>query len=160
MGPPSNPEFLHQVIPITHLLLRMLSRPNIASKKHGFGNTTTRSSHKPQSNHLSVLKTARRRWTSCTGPVLRISCFKRYFSRYSDIDAGAMAAAAVDEAVRNAVCTGVIFQDCGIGQFLLARPVKSKLQMGNSNLHNYWRKSRIGRICRAYFVPVSQERTR
>ena len=46
--------------------------------------------------------------------------------RYSDIDAGAMAVAAVDEAVRNAVCVGVDLQKiAGLDNFCWPDPIQS-----------------------------------
>jgi phosphoribosylformylglycinamidine synthase len=76
--------------------------------------------------------------------------------RYSDIDAGAMAAAAVDEAVRNAVCTGVdLSRIAGLDNFCWPDPIESKKTPdGRFKLAQLVRANReLERICRAYFVP-------
>jgi phosphoribosylformylglycinamidine synthase len=76
--------------------------------------------------------------------------------RYSDIDAGAMAAAAVDEAVRNAVCTGVdLSKVAGLDNFCWPDPIESKKTPdGKFKLAQLVRANReLERICRAYFVP-------
>ena len=76
--------------------------------------------------------------------------------RYSDIDAGAMAAAAVDEAVRNAVCTGVdLSKIAGLDNFCWPDPIESKKTPdGKFKLAQLVRANReLERICRAYFVP-------
>ena len=93
------------------VLLDLLARPNIASKE-----TWVR-----QYDHEVIAQTAVKPFVGVErdGPAdagviapihgnprgLVVSC--GIAPRYSDIDAGAMAAAAIDEAVRNAVCVGV-----------------------------------------------------
>jgi len=76
--------------------------------------------------------------------------------RYSDIDAGAMAVAAVDEAVRNAVCAGVnLDKIAGLDNFCWPDPIESKKTPdGQFKLAQLVRANReLERICRAYFVP-------
>ncbi len=92
------------------LLLRMLSRPNICSKEF----IATQYDHNVQGTAvMGPLQGPGRVYaeTSITRPVLTspkgIVLSQGLFPRYSDIDTGAMAAAALDMAVRNAVAAGV-----------------------------------------------------
>ena len=67
-----------------------------------------------------------------------------------------MAAAAVDEAVRNAVCTGVdLSKIAGLDNFCWPDPIESKKTPdGKFKLAQLVRANReLERICRAYFVP-------
>jgi phosphoribosylformylglycinamidine synthase len=76
--------------------------------------------------------------------------------RYSDIDAGAMVAAAIDEAVRNAVCVGVdIDKMAGLDNFCWPDPIESeKTPDGKFKLAQLVRANReLERICRAYRLP-------
>ena len=76
--------------------------------------------------------------------------------RYSDIDAYAMAAASVDEALRNAVCVGVDLDlIAGLDNFCWPDPVESsKTPDGRYKLAQLVRANRaIDDICRAYRLP-------
>ena len=76
--------------------------------------------------------------------------------RYSDIDAYAMAAASVDEAVRNAVCVGVdLNRIAGLDNFCWPDPVESeKTPDGRFKLAQLVRANRaIEDVCRAYSLP-------
>ncbi len=76
--------------------------------------------------------------------------------RYSDIDAYAMAAAAVDEALRNAVCVGVdLDMIAGLDNFCWPDPVESpKTPDGRFKLAQLVRANRaIDDVCRAYRLP-------
>ena len=126
-----------------HLLHAMLKRPNIASKE-----TWVR-----QYDHEVIAQTAIKPFVGVErdGPGdagviaplhgnphgLVISC--GIAPRYSDIDAGAMAAAAIDEAVRNAVCVGLdVDKMAGLDNFCWPDPIESsKHQMAVSNSLNW-----------------------
>ncbi len=76
--------------------------------------------------------------------------------RYSDIDAYAMAAASVDEALRNAVCVGVdLNRIAGLDNFCWPDPVESKKTPdGRFKLAQLVRANRaIEDVCRAYSLP-------
>lgn len=76
--------------------------------------------------------------------------------RYSDIDAYAMAAASVDEAVRNAVCVGVdLNRIAGLDNFCWPDPVESeKTPDGRFKLAQLVRANRaLEDVCRAYSLP-------
>ena len=76
--------------------------------------------------------------------------------RYSDIDAHAMAAAAVDEALRNAVCVGVdLDMVAGLDNFCWPDPVESeKTPDGRYKLAQLVRANRaLEEACRAYRLP-------
>ena len=76
--------------------------------------------------------------------------------RYSDIDAGAMVAASIDEAVRNAVCVGVdINKMAGLDNFCWPDPIESeKTPDGKFKLAQLVRANReLERVCRAYRLP-------
>ena len=76
--------------------------------------------------------------------------------RYSDIDAGAMAAASIDEAVRNAVCAGVdVDKMAGLDNFCWPDPIESeKTPDGKFKLAQLVRANReLERVCRAYRLP-------
>ena len=76
--------------------------------------------------------------------------------RYSDIDAYAMAAASVDEALRNAVCVGVdLDRIAGLDNFCWPDPVESKKTPdGRFKLAQLVRANRaIEDVCRSYFLP-------
>ncbi len=142
------------------LLLELLSRPNIASKE-----TWVR-----QYDHEVIAQTAvkpfvgvERDGPSDAGVIapihgdprgLVVSC--GIAPRYSDIDAGAMAAAAIDEAVRNAVCVGVDLEKiAGLDNFCWPDPIQSeKTPDGKFKLAQLVRANReLERICRAYRLP-------
>ena len=144
----------------TPLLLRMLSRPNIASKE-----TWVR-----QYDHEVIAQTAVKPFVGVErdgpgdagllapihGSTKGLVVSNGISPRYSDIDAGAMAAAAVDEAVRNAVCTGVdLSKVAGLDNFCWPDPIESKKTPdGRFKLAQLVRANReLERICRAYFVP-------
>ena len=76
--------------------------------------------------------------------------------RYSDIDAYAMAAASVDEALRNAVCVGVDLDlISGLDNFCWPDPIEStKTPDGKYKLAQLVRANRaLDEVCRAYRLP-------
>lgn len=144
----------------SELLLQLLARPNVASKE-----TLVR-----QYDHEVICQTVVKPFVGkeCDGPgdsgVLAplygdphgfvVSC--GLAPRYSDIDAGAMAAAAVDEAVRNAICSGVDpAKMAGCDNFCWPDPILSeKTPDGKFKLAQLVRANReLERACRGYMVP-------
>ena len=142
------------------LLEGMLKRPNIASKE-----TWVR-----QYDHEVIAQTAIKPFVGVErdgpgdagviAPIhgdphgLVISC--GIAPRYSDIDAGAMAAASIDEAVRNAVCVGLdVDKMAGLDNFCWPDPIESeKTPDGRFKLAQLVRANReLERICRAYRLP-------
>lgn len=142
------------------LLLRMLARPNIASKE-----TWVR-----QYDHEVIAQTAVKPFVGVArdgpgdagliAPIhgdphgLVISC--GIAPRYSDLDAGAMAAASIDEAVRNAVCVGLdVDKMAGLDNFCWPDPIESsKTPDGRFKLAQLVRANReLERVCRAYRLP-------
>lgn len=76
--------------------------------------------------------------------------------RYSDIDAYAMTAAAIDEAVRNAVCVGVdLDKIAGLDNFCWPDPIESeKTPDGRFKLAQLVRSNQaLDDVCRAYDLP-------
>ena len=76
--------------------------------------------------------------------------------RYSDIDSYAMAAASVDEALRNAVCVGVDLDlISGLDNFCWPDPIESsKTPDGKYKLAQLVRANRaLDEVCRAYRLP-------
>jgi phosphoribosylformylglycinamidine synthase len=76
--------------------------------------------------------------------------------RYSDIDAYAMTAASIDEALRNAVCVGVDLDlIAGLDNFCWPDPVESeKTPDGRYKLAQLVRANRaLDEVCRAYKLP-------
>ena len=76
--------------------------------------------------------------------------------RYSDIDSYAMAAASIDEALRNAVCVGVDLElIAGLDNFCWPDPVESaKTPDGRYKLAQLVRANRaLDEVCRAYKLP-------
>ena len=76
--------------------------------------------------------------------------------RYSDIDAYSMTAAAIDEAVRNAVCVGVDLEMiAGLDNFCWPDPIQSeKTPDGKQKLAQLVRSNRaLEDVCRAYRLP-------
>lgn len=144
----------------TDLLRGMLQRPNIASKE-----TWVR-----QYDHEVIAQTAIKPFVGVErdgpgdagviAPIhgdphgLVISC--GIAPRYSDIDAGAMAAASIDEAVRNAVCVGLdVDKMAGLDNFCWPDPIEStKTPDGRFKLAQLVRANReLERVCRAYRLP-------
>ena len=142
------------------LLEGMLKRPNIASKE-----TWVR-----QYDHEVIAQTAIKPFVGVErdgpgdagviAPIhgdphgLVISC--GIAPRYSDIDAGAMAAASIDEAVRNAVCVGLdVDKMAGLDNFCWPDPIEStKTPDGRFKLAQLVRANReLERVCRAYRLP-------
>ena len=142
------------------LLEAMLKRPNIASKE-----TWVR-----QYDHEVIAQTAIKPFVGVErdgpgdagviAPIhgdphgLVISC--GIAPRYSDIDAGAMAAASIDEAVRNAVCVGLdVDKMAGLDNFCWPDPIESeKTPDGRFKLAQLVRANReLERVCRAYRLP-------
>ena len=141
--------------------MRMLARPNIASKE-----TWVR-----QYDHEVIAQTAVKPFVGVErdgpgdagllapvhGSTHGLVVSNGISPRYSDIDAGAMAAAAVDEAVRNAVCTGVdLSKIAGLDNFCWPDPIESKKTPdGKFKLAQLVRANReLERICRAYFLSL------
>ena len=144
----------------TAMLHAMLQRPNIASKE-----TWVR-----QYDHEVIAQTAIKPFVGrdrdgpgdagVIAPIhgnphgLVISC--GIAPRYSDIDAGAMAAAAIDEAVRNGVCVGLdVDKMAGLDNFCWPDPIESaKTPDGRFKLAQLVRANReLERVCRAYRLP-------
>ena len=144
----------------SELLLRMLARPNIASKE----------SWVRQYDHEVIAQTAVKPFVGVNrdGPGdagviaplygdphgLVISC--GIAPRYSDLDAGAMAAASIDEAVRNAVCAGInVDKMAGLDNFCWPDSIESvKTPDGKFKLAQLVRANReLERVCRAYKLP-------
>ena len=142
------------------ILIDLLARPNIASKE-----TWVR-----QYDHEVIAQTAvkpfvgvERDGPADAGVIAPIHGNPRGLvvsngiaPRYSDIDAGAMAAAAIDEAVRNAVCVGVdVDKIAGLDNFCWPDPIQSeKTPDGKFKLAQLVRANReLERICRAYRLP-------
>ena len=144
----------------SELLQAMLQRPNIASKE-----TWVR-----QYDHEVIAQTAIKPFVGVErdgpgdagviAPIhgdphgLVISC--GIAPRYSDIDAGAMAAASIDEAVRNAVCVGLdVDKMAGLDNFCWPDPIESvKTPDGRFKLAQLVRANReLERVCRAYRLP-------
>ena len=144
----------------SELMLNMLARPNIASKE-----TWVR-----QYDHEVIAQTAIKPFVGVErdgpgdagliAPIhgnphgLVISC--GITPRYSDIDAGAMAAASIDEAVRNAVCAGVdVDKIAGLDNFCWPDSIESvKTPDGKFKLAQLVRANReLERVCRAYRLP-------
>ena len=142
------------------LLNEMLARPNIASKE-----TWVR-----QYDHEVIAQTVVKPFVGVErdgpgdagliAPIhgnpqgLVVSC--GIAPRYSDIDAGAMVAASIDEAVRNAVCVGVdIDKMAGLDNFCWPDPIESeKTPDGKFKLAQIVRANReLERVCRAYRLP-------
>jgi phosphoribosylformylglycinamidine (FGAM) synthase-like enzyme len=138
----------------------MLARPNIASKE-----TWVR-----QYDHEVIAQTAIKPFVGVKrdgpgdagliAPIhgnphgLVVSC--GIAPRYSDIDAGAMAAASIDEAVRNAVCAGVdVDKIAGLDNFCWPDSIESvKTPDGRFKLAQLVRANReLERVCRAYRLP-------
>tara|TARA_B100001093_G_scaffold212642_1_gene204081 strand:+ start:3990 stop:7037 length:3048 start_codon:yes stop_codon:yes gene_type:complete len=159
---PFNPESIQLPEHAGHndLLLRMLARPNIASKE----------SWVRQYDHEVIAQTAVKPFVGIErdgpgdagviAPIhgdphgLVISC--GIAPRYSDLDAGAMAAASIDEAVRNAVCAGVnVDKMAGLDNFCWPDPIESeKTPDGKFKLAQLVRANReLERVCRAYRLP-------
>ena len=144
----------------SELMIDMLARPNIASKE-----TWVR-----QYDHEVIAQTAIKPFVGVKrdgpgdagliAPIhgnphgIVISC--GIAPRYSDIDAGAMAAASIDEAVRNAVCAGVdVDKIAGLDNFCWPDSIESvKTPDGKFKLAQLVRANReLERVCRAYRLP-------
>ena len=164
--PPTTEPFLPDLLSLdgdadhSSLLLRMLARPNIASKE----------SWVRQYDHEVIAQTAVKPFVGVErdGPGdagviaplhgnphgIVISC--GIVPRYSDLDAGAMAAASIDEAVRNAVCAGVdVDKIAGLDNFCWPDSIESiKTPDGKFKLAQLVRANReLERVCRAYRLP-------
>ena len=160
-NPPTPTDFTPP-IEVNHndLLHGMLQRPNIASKE-----TWVR-----QYDHEVIAQTAVKPFVGVQrdgpgdagliAPIhgnphgLVISC--GIAPRYSDLDAGAMAAAAIDEAVRNGVCVGLdVDKMAGLDNFCWPDPIESsKTPDGRFKLAQLVRANReLERVCRAYRLP-------
>ena len=142
------------------LLLRLLARPNIASKEDWVR----------QYDHEVIAQTAVKPFVGVQrdgpgdaavlaplhGSSRGLVVSNGIVPRYADLDAGAMVVAAVDEAVRNAVCAGVdLDRMAGLDNFCWPDPVVSeKTPDGRFKLAQLVRANReLERMCRAYGVP-------
>ena len=142
------------------LLEKLLSQPNIASKEYWVR----------QYDHEVIAQTTIKPFVgkdadapgdaAVFAPIhgskhgVVISCGMA--PRYSDIDAAAMAFAAVDEAVRNAVCAGVnLDKIAGLDNFCWPDPIESKKTPdGKYKLAQLVRANRaLEEICRGYNLP-------
>ncbi|MED5486535.1 MAG: AIR synthase-related protein [Candidatus Thermoplasmatota archaeon] len=152
--PKSNPKQMGQI------LSRLLARPNIASKEWWVRQydheVIAQSVIKPFCgvNHDAPGDAA------VIAPIMGntrgavISC--GIVPRYSDIDAYAMTAASIDEAVRNAVCVGVnLDKIAGLDNFCWPDPIESeKTPDGQYKLAQLVRSNQaLDDVCRAYNLP-------
>ena len=160
-SPPDHPAFVPpEDADHNALLLRLLARPNVASKEDWVR----------QYDHEVIAQTAVKPFVGVErdGPADAAVIAPLHGSsrglvisngivpRYADIDAGAMVVAAVDEAVRNAVCVGVdVDRMAGLDNFCWPDPIVSeKTPDGRFKLAQLVRANReLERMCRAYRVP-------
>ena len=152
--PDLNPERMGEV------LERLISRPNVASKEWWVRSydheVIAQSVIKPFCgiNHDAPGDAAV--ISPIQGGTQGIVVSNGIVPRYSDIDAYSMAAASVDEALRNAVCVGVdLDMIAGLDNFCWPDPVQSsKTPDGRYKLAQLVRANRaLDDVCRAYKLP-------
>ena len=142
------------------VLARMMARPNVASKEWWVRSydheVIAQSVIKPfcGANHDAPSDAAV--IAPIQGGTQGLVISNGIAPRYSDIDSYAMAAASVDEALRNAVCVGVdLNMIAGLDNFCWPDPVQSaKTPDGRYKLAQLVRANRaIDDVCRAYRLP-------
>ena len=152
--PPNNPESMGNI------LLRLMARPNVASKEYWVR------SYDHEVQGQSVIKPFCGINHDSPGDAAVIAPLQGQTQgavisngivpRYSDIDTYAMAAASIDEALRNAVCVGVDLDlIAGLDNFCWPDPVESmKTPDGRYKLAQLVRANRaLDDVCRAYQLP-------
>ena len=160
-SPPAHATFVPPArVDHSALLLRLLARPNIASKEDWVR----------QYDHEVIAQTAVKPFVGVKrdgpgdaavlapvhGSSRGLVVSNGIVPRYADLDAGAMVVAAVDEAVRNAVCAGIdVNRMAGLDNFCWPDPIVSeKTPDGRFKLAQLVRANReLERMCRAYGVP-------
>ncbi len=143
-----------------HILSRLLARPNVASKEWWVR------SYDHEVIAQSVIKPFCGKNHDAPGDAAVIAPIQGgtqglvisngIAPRYSDIDSYAMAAATVDEALRNAVCVGVDLDVIsGLDNFCWPDPIESsKTPDGRYKLAQLVRANRaLDDVCRAYRLP-------
>ena len=142
------------------LLARLLARPNVASKEWWVRSydheVIAQSVIKPfcGTNHDAPGDAAV--IAPIQGGTQGLVISNGIAPRYSDIDSYAMAAASVDEALRNAVCVGVDLDlIAGLDNFCWPDPIESsKTPDGRYKLAQLVRANRaLDDVCRAYRLP-------
>ena len=143
-----------------NILSRLLSRPNIASKEWWVRSydheVIAQTVVKPFCGKNSDAPSDAAVIAPIAGKTQGAVISNGIMPRYSDIDAYAMAAASVDEAVRNAVCVGVDLEMiAGLDNFCWPDPVESiKTPDGKYKLSQLVRANQaIDDICRIYRLP-------
>ena len=159
--PPIHPEpILPDISQMGETLLRLMARPNIASKEWWIRSydheVIAQSVIKPFCgvNHDAPGDAAV--IAPIHGQTQGAVISNGIVPRYSDIDAYAMTAASIDEALRNAVCVGVDLDlIAGLDNFCWPDPVESrKTPDGRYKLAQLVRANRaLDDVCRAYNLP-------
>ncbi len=162
--PPSNKpiSFPPHITPqdMGQILCRLMARPNIASKEWWVRSydheVIAQSVIKPFCgvNHDAPSDAAV--IAPLLGETRGVVISNGIVPRYSDIDAYLMAAASVDEALRNAVCVGVdLDKIAGLDNFCWCDPIEStKTPDGRYKLAQLVRANRaLDEVCRAYQLP-------
>ena len=161
--PPHNSPILFpeaDAIEMGHILSRLMARPNVASKEWWVR------SYDHEVIAQSVIKPFCGVNYDAPGDAAVIAPIQGktqgavisngIVPRYSDIDSYAMAAASIDEALRNAVCVGVDLDlIAGLDNFCWPDPVESaKTPDGRYKLAQLVRANRaLDEVCRAYNLP-------
>ena len=142
------------------VLQRLMSRPNIASKEWWVRSydheVIAQSVIKPFCGANSDAPSDAAVIAPIHGGTQGLVVSNGISPRYSDIDSYAMAAASVDEALRNAVCVGVdLDMIAGLDNFCWPDPVESeKTPDGRYKLAQLVRANRaLDDVCRAYRLP-------
>ena len=142
------------------VLQRLMSRPNIASKEWWVRSydheVIAQSVIKPFCGENSDAPSDAAVIAPIHGGTQGLVVSNGISPRYSDIDSYAMAAASVDEALRNAVCVGVdLDMIAGLDNFCWPDPVESdKTPDGRYKLAQLVRANRaLDDVCRAYRLP-------
>ncbi len=140
-------------------LLALLARPNIASKEYWVrqydhevkGRTVVKPLTGFRHDGPSDAAVMRPRFESLRG----IAVSHGLCPRYSDIDAGAMAAAAVDEAVRNAVAVGADPETLSaLDNFCWPDPVEPAPDARRKLAALVRANQELARVCLAYRLPL------